>query len=434
MPRLMTTLPANHPLRIELNDEVHARPPEALKAPLRATLLALLADGSSREAEWEMVCALARRFGVAPPPAGRNHFSADLGPFRLKWERHTEFSRLKFIVAGAESAPFAEPAIAAVPADWVAALPGRVLVATHATILPDAGDALDHERIATQSFAGNPVVGSLVAGGKAVALTDFRIHADGFGRLLIRDRGLAPRQAGRLLQRVLEIDIYRMLALLAFPVARDLSPALAASERELATIATMLAAADTRSEPMLLDRLTRLQAAIESKEADSHYRFGAAAAYYELVQRRIGELREERIDPLPLFQEFMERRLAPAMNTCRAISTRLESLSRRVSRASQLLSTRIESTREVQNQSLLESMDRRAELQLRLQSTVEGLSVAAVTYYVVGLVNYAAKGLNSLGLPVDSSIVTVLSIPLVAVVVWRGIRRVTRKVAPGHSG
>jgi uncharacterized membrane-anchored protein len=428
------TLPANHPLRVELNDEVHARPPEVLYAPVRATLLALLADGHSREADWEAVCGLARRFGVTPPPPGSNHFSADLGPFRIKWERHTEFSRLAFFVAGPEAAPFTEPAIKAVPSDWVASLPGRVLLATHAVFIPDPGTPPDFERLSAESFAGNPLVGSLVSGGKAVALTDFRIHADGFGRLLIYDRGLAPRQAGRLLQRVLEIDVYRMLALLAFPVAKELTPALVANERELASIATMLAAADPRSEPVLLDRLTRLQAEIESREDETHYRFGAAAAYYELVQRRIAELREARIEPLPMFSEFMERRLAPAMNTCRAVSTRLESLSRRVSRASQLLSTRIEITREGQNQALLESMDRRAELQLRLQSTVEGLSVAAVTYYVVGLVNYGAKGVAALGLPLDSNVITVLSIPLVGFIVWRGIRQVTRKVVPDGHG
>jgi uncharacterized membrane-anchored protein len=427
------TLPANHPLRLELNDEVHARPPEVLRAPLRLSFVALIAEPGGREADWRSVCELAARFGVTPPPAGTNHFSADLGPFRLKWERHTEFSRLAFIVSGSSGAPFAEPAIDRVPGDWVAALPGRVLLATHTEFLPDPGGTPDYERLGQQHFAGNPLVGAQVGSGKATALTDFRIHADGWGRLLIFDRGLAPRQAGRMLQRLLEIDAYRMLALLAFPVARELGPILAQNERELAGIATMLAAADTASEPVLLDRLTRLQAAIESREADSHYRFGAAAAYYELVQRRIGELREMRIESLPTFGEFTERRLAPAMNTCQAAASRLESLSQRVSRATQLLSTRIEITREGQNQALLESMNQRAELQLRLQSTVEGLSVAAVTYYVVGLVNYAAKGLASLGLAVDSNVVTVAAIPVVAVLVWRGIRQVTRRVGtPGR--
>ena len=46
---------------------------------------------------------------------------------------------------------------------------------------------------------------------------------------------------------------------------------------------------------------------------------------------------------------------------------------------------------------LLGAMNRRQQLQLRLQATVEGLSVAAITYYIVGLVGYAAKGLKEGG-------------------------------------
>lgn len=190
----------------------------------------------------------------------------------------------------------------------------------------------------------------------------------------------------------------------------------------------MLVQADVDSEPVLLDRLTRLQAEIERHEADNHYRFGAAVAYYEIVQRRIAQLREERLPPLQTFLEFTERRLAPAMNTCAAVSARLESLSQRVMRATQLLSTRIEITRERQNQQLLAQMNRRAEMQLRLQGTVEGLSVAAVTYYVVGLVNYVAKGLpQSLG--VDPGVLTAIAIPVVALLVYLGVRRVRHMVA-----
>ena len=149
--------------------------------------------------------------------------------------------------------------------------------------------------------------------------------------------------------------------------------------------------ADEADEPGLLDRLTRLEAEIENRQSETRYRFSAADAYHELVQRRIEELREQRIQGLQTFREFTERRLAPAMNTCRSVAARQESLSQRVSRATRLLSTRVDLTRERQNQVLLESMDRRARLQLRLQSTVEGLSVAAVTYYVVGLIGHAAE-------------------------------------------
>jgi uncharacterized membrane-anchored protein len=119
------------------------------------------------------------------------------------------------------------------------------------------------------------------------------------------------------------------------------------------------------------------------------------------------------------------------MNTCRAAAARQESLSQRVARATQLLSTRVDVTREKQNQAVLESMNRRAAAQLRLQQTVEGLSVAAITYYIVGLVGYAAKGAKAAGLPVNPDLAMAISIPVVLLLgVW-GLRRV-RKALSGH--
>ena len=426
------SMPPNHPQRLELNDEAHARPPESLVAPLRLSFLALLSDPAMRERERRLVGDLALRYGVAPPAPSVNHYSADLGPFRLKWERHTEFSRYKFIVAGDGPDGFAEPAIATVPGDWLAALPGEVIAATHVVLEPPLDGPPDHELIAGRSFGGNALVGAVIAGGAAAAYTDFRIHADGFSRLLVQDRGMKPRQAGRMVQRLLEIDTYRILALLALPVARDMAPFLTRCERELADTAKSLEGSSAKDEPLLLDRLTRLEAEIESRQADTHYRFGAAAAYYELVQRRIVDLREDRIEGLQTFREFTERRLAPAMNTCRAVAQRQESLSQRVARTTQLLSTRVDLTRERQNQAVLESMNRRAKLQLRLQETVEGLSVAAVTYYVVGLVAYAIKGLKAYGADVDTDLVVGASIPVVAVLVALGVRHIRKMVTRGR--
>ena len=422
------SLPSDHPLRLALNEEMHARPPEALSAPLRLTFLALVSDPSMRTREWEHVCALAQRYGVAPPPAGAAHFSADLGAFRLKWERHSEFTRYKFIVAGAVSGPFDEPALQSVPVDWLAELPGQVMVATHAALLPASVPAPDFEDLSARHFAGNVLVGAGIAGGAGTAFTDVRLH-DGYGRLLVLNRDMSQRQAGRMMQRLLEIDTYRLLALLALPVAQSLSPWLNQAEHELAEVTNALAAATEADEPALLDRLTRLEAQIESRESENHFRFTAAAAYHELVQRRIEELREVRIQGLQNFEEFTERRLAPAMATCRSVAARLESLSQRVARATQLLSTRVDVSRERQNQQVLVSMNRRAEAQLRLQQTVEGLSVAAITYYIVGLVGYAAKGLLAAGLAVNVEAVTALSIPVVALAVALGVRQVRKLVS-----
>jgi uncharacterized membrane-anchored protein len=414
-------LPPSHPQRLELNDEVHARPPEALAPPLRLSYLALLTDPARREASFEAVCDLARRSAIAPPLPGASHFSADLGPFRLKWERHTEFSRIMVIAPGADPAnPFATPAIAAVAPDWVQALPGELLVATHLTLLPVS--ETDPDALSERLFFGNSLIGGTVSGGAARVFTDFRIHG-GFSRILVEDSRTTPRQAGRLIQRLLEIDTYRMLALLALPLARELGAPITASERKLAEITEALVTARSADEPALLESLTRLAAETESREARTLYRFSASEAYHALVLRRITELREGRMEGMQTLEEFMERRLEPAMNTCRAMAARQDALSRRVARATQLLSTRVDLTREQQNQVVLANMDRRAQLQLRLQETVEGLSVAAITYYIVGLVAYVAKGLKAGGMPLDVDLVTGIAIPVVAVAVALAIRQ-----------
>jgi uncharacterized membrane-anchored protein len=423
------TIPAFHPLRLELNDEVHARPPEALAPPSRISHLALIPpEGAPREQALAAVQDLARRFGAPGPEAAAAHYSADLGPFRLKWERHTEFSRFMVIVRGGSGEAFAATAIEALPADWVAALPGRVIAAQHVALVSDDGAPLDLAALAARHFAGNHLIGAEVSGGRATAITDFRIQPDGFSRILVPDRGTGERQAGRIVQRLLEIDTYRVMALLAFPLARDLSPVLATHERELAAVADALVDCGDDDEPLLLDRLTRLAAEIESGEARNRYRFAAAAAYYEIVQRRIEDLRESRIEGMQTVREFTERRLAPAMNTCLAMAQRQEMLSQRVARATQLLSTRVDLTRERQNQALLASMDRRARQQLRLQQTVEGLSVAAITYYVVGLIGYAAKALSDTRLPIRDDVVMGIAVPLVAAAVYTATRRVRRRM------
>lgn len=426
-------LPPNHSQRFELANEVHARPPEALVAPTKMTFLACYSAPANREAEWQAVAALTERFGARPPDPEVNHFSTDLPPFRLKWERHTEFSRYKFITADGDDRPFDVPAIAAVPDDWINAIPGEVMVASHVVIRPVGSTALTHDKVSADYFDGNSMVGAILSGGAAASFTDFRIREDGFSRVLVEDRSTAPRQAGRLVQRLLEIDTYRIMAMLALPVAKRLTPALDRGEMELAAITNALTGLNDLDEPELLDRVTKLQAEIESNDAETQFRFSAAAAYYDLVHRRIVDLREERIEGLQTFQEFIERRLAPAMNTCAAVRARQENLSQHLARATQLLSTRVNIASERQNQAILESMNRRAELQVRLQETVEGLSIAAITYYIVGLVSYVVKGLKATGVGLNAELATALSIPIVLVMVAFGVRKLKQLVTGKHS-
>jgi uncharacterized membrane-anchored protein len=422
-------LPGDHPQRLALHNEVHARPPEELRAPLRLSYLAFYCGPEEHSRQWSQIVALCRQFGVAEPSSQGNHFSADFGSFRLKWERHSEYARYKFIVPSVGPGLFDQSALDAAPHDFVAAIPGQVLVAAQVVIVPPDHEVFADESGVSECFARNPIIGADVASSAGTAWTDFRIYDDGYSRWLLRDNGMTQRQCGRIVQRLLEIDTYRMLALLALPLANDLKPELDQYDAELKQITQALASPVENEESALLERLTKLQVRIENGASKSAYRFSAARAYYDIVKRRVAELREERLAGLQTFTEFVDRRLAPAMNTCISIAQRQASLLERVSRSTSLLSTRVDIIREEQTQALLESMNRRAEMQLRLQQTVEGLSIAAITYYVVGLVGYASKTLAVAGVPLNPELVTGFSIPVVVVVVAAGVHRVRRTVS-----
>lgn len=419
-------LPANAADRLTLADEVHARPAEPLEPPVRASYVAVLIDPPDRPKERAQLEALCAQFGIEPPPADAVHFRAQIGNARLKWERHGEFSAITVFVPGLSPTPFSEPAATALPAGWLASLPGRTIVASHAKLIEAPAEPLSEAMLA-EHFEGNIVVGGEVGEGAGIAYTDFRIHADGFSRFLVLTRSFTPRQAGRMLQRLFEIEAYRMMALLALPLARRLSPRAAEIERSVGQLTDRIAA-DASDDDALLHELTRLSAEVERERATGQFRFAACGAYSSLVATRVAELREKRLPGLQPIDEFMARRLNPAIATCESVARRLQDLSERVARVSALLTTRIESTRERQNQALLASMDRRAKLQLRLQQTVEGLSVAAITYYAAGLIGYLAKGAKAAGVKIDPDLAVGIAIPIVAGVVLLGLRKVHHKL------
>lgn len=423
----LTPLPTDHPERFALAEEVHARPPEPLPTPARATYLAVLVEPDARSAEASHLARLCERFAVPPPGRDATHFSARLGALRLKWERHGEFSSWTLIAPGAESTPFAEPAMQLLPEGWLRALPGQTLVAAHAVLAEAPAQPLSQAELA-RHFEDHLVVGGTITDGEAMVYTDFKIHADGCSRFLLLGRGLTARVAGQTVQRLFEIEAYRMMALLALPMARRQSPRIVAIEKSLALLTDGIAREMGAADETLLHELTRLAAEVESGLAASQFRFGACRAYAELVRTRITELREERLESLPTIGAFMARRFEPAVATCLTVSARMHDLSERVAQASALLSTRVDIARERQNQALLASMDRRAKLQLRLQQTVEGLSVAAIAYYVVGLLGYMAKGAKAGGLPLNADIVAAIAVPVVAGLALFAVRRARRHI------
>lgn len=414
-------LPDSHPQRHAIADQFHARQALPLDTPTRVTYVALIIEPEERERELEHLASLCRQYGVNAPLPGATQFSAVLGSVRLQWERHGEFSGLSFFTAGLSPRPFSEPVVTLLPPGWMSALPGKTIVAAHAKLIQAAAQPPDAAVLA-EHFGGNVVVGAEVGDGAGFAYTDFRIHEDGFARFLVVSRSFTPRQAGRMLQRLFEIESYRMMALLALPIAREQSPRAVAAARSLVALVDRIAAGQD-DDDALLQQLTRLAASVESELASSQLRYSACRAYEQIVGSRVAELRERRLPGMQTIDEFMTRRFAPAVATCATVSQRLHELSERVAQASGLLSTRVDIARERQNQALLASMDRRAKLQLRLQQTVEGLSVAAIVYYVAGLVGYAAKAGKVAGLSIQPDLMVGLALPLIAALVFLALRR-----------
>ena len=421
-----------HPQRLAVTNELHARPFQPVQAPGQVMLIAFKQAESAAKRDPEIdrghLIALLDRFGVAHPAPGASHHTVDMGRFVLKWERHTEFVSYTLFREGPGRELFAGDLADHLPDDWLGDAPGKVIAAIQCEIIAakgqDAARAMLQGELA-QEFSAESLAAAWVVNRSILAAGDFRIHEGGYSRfaILVCDE-TGPRRIGRICQRLLEIEIYRTLSMLALPVARQTSQRITEIESELTAMVSQFAEhTGSGTDEQVLASLTELSADIEALAANTAFRFGAAGAYEALVQRRIEVLGEERVDGRQLFREFMLRRYEPAMRTVHAAERRLQDISTRASRIAQLLRTRVNVALEAQNQDLLESMNARADMQLRLQRTVEGLSVVAISYYAVSLAGYLiAPFAESLGLDKSASLALV-TIPIV-LGVWWFVRRI----------
>ena len=427
-------LPPDDPLRATLHNEVHARPSARVRLPALISYVAVLNAGVTREQEREHLSVLPGQHDLPPASLHDNFLRLPFAGYTVRWERHTEFTRYTIVqpLPAAALLGAAEPELLsalAVAPDWLCGIPGRTVAAIQLVMLD--GDLSDERALMAQAqtwLGGHSVVASQLGNGHSWALTTFRIGSDGFERMLvIAPPGMTETRAGRISQRLLELETYRLMALRGLPVAKQLAPMLAEAEGALADTTARLEF-KSASDQDLLDALVALAARIERATAEHVYRFSATRAYAALVAQRITELREKPIPGTQTLGEFMQHRLSPAIATVAATAQRLASLSERVSRTSALLRTRVDIATEVQNRQLLEKLTRGQELQLRLQSTVEGLSIAAISYYVVSLLLYGGKALKAAGLPLNPEIATGAVIPLVLWATWRTTRRIHAKL------
>ncbi|MEZ5802213.1 MAG: DUF3422 family protein [Rhizobiaceae bacterium] len=406
--------------------EVHARPHPLIDAPRILIQLSFMTDGGSG-VDQAVLAELSRRLGIAAPDRQARHHAMKWGLGSLRWERHTEFSTYLW------EGPLQENgrALGDSPFGNGFSPPGTVISGIRLEIR--AWDAASESLIS--GFDPTSLCYSLVEGGKAAVVTDFRQDGDGLTRILVLDRGLNPARRGALSQRLIDIETYRTLAMLGLPLAQALSARVRRIEDRLAVITREMKAPETRRSPVLLADLTELAAELEADAAASLYRFGASRAYDGIVRERLKALDEELVPGHDSWAGFLERRVAPAMRTCRSVEERQANLSRKLTRATTLLRTWIDVEVESQNRDLLASMNNRAKLQLRLQQTVEGLSVAAVSYYIVGLIGYLAKGSLLFDVEIKPELVTALAVPVAILAVWWMVRRVrSRHSEPKAAG
>ena len=428
-------LPPDDAQRIALHNEVHARPPTRITAPALVVLVAVSHEGVSREQASEHLRRLPGQETLLADGFSDNFLRLNLPGATLTWERHTEFTRYTLVqpLPPATTLAQCDPDAllqAALPPDWLAGVAGRTFAAVQLMLLQgDPEQPLDTLAQARDWLGDHTAVASVTGGqSNGLVATDFMLRDSGFERIVvITAPGTTDTRAGRIAQRVLEIETYRMMALRGLPVVKALGPLLTSSERQLAAITAQMED-KSATDDALLDTLVALAAGVERATAEHSYRFAATAAYSTLVAQRIEELREHAIPGTQTIGEFMQRRLSPAIATVAATGQRLTSLSGRISRTSALLRTRVDIATEAQNQQLLEKLTRGQALQLRLQATVEGLSIAAISYYVVSLLYYAIKASRAAGAPINAEVATGAAIPLVLGAVWYTTRRIHKKL------
>lgn len=409
---------ATHSGRSAAVGEVHSRPSPLVDVPRILVQLSFMTEGGST-VDHAVLADLSRRLGIAPPDRQARHHAMKWGNGRLHWERHTEFST--YLWDGPLRVTDKSPMSGSPFGDGFS-VPGVVIAGVRLEIRKWTKAA---EKL-VDGFDETSLCYSLVDGGMAAAITDFRQDGDGLTRILVLDKGLTPARAGALTQRLIEIETYRTLAMLGLPLAHSLSPRIRRIEDRLAGLTSEMRVAADRDSQALLAELSELAAELEADAAASLYRFGASRAYHGIVEERLAALGEEAVQGFDTWAGFLQRRVAPAMRTCRSVEERQANLSRKLARATTLLRTWVDVEVERQNRDVLAAMNRRGQLQLRLQQTVEGLSVAAVSYYVVGLIGYLAKGAKPFGLNLYPDYVTAISVPLVVLGVWWVVRRIRK--------
>lgn len=409
----------DHSLRDQIVAEVHARPFHKLSGPLALCHQAILYEGVAEEVVNRSVRQLASLKSLPLPQNSEGFFFTRNDRWALRFEPHGEFYSLTlYALATTEPPAFTD--------EEREQLPGAYLCGVEVICQPDVGT--DPEPLLEQHFNDHQVSGSSVMGAAGQVFTDFRERSDSrMSRVLVLQQPkMIDYRCGRLLQRICEIDTYRHMALLGLPLSNEMMPEVTALDQALAE--TVASIAEARREPAeLIHQLMQQAARVEDLSARSANRLAASEAYFALMYSRIEELREERLEGIQTIEQFMDRRLDPARRTCKATGERIERLSKRIARSTDLVRSQVDLSIEGQNKDLLEGLNKRARRQIRMQAKLESFTVIVVTYYAFDLIDRTLRNiLGDTELERQLSLGLSLLVPLLAVGLFWYLRRLLK--------
>ena len=418
----------SHPQRQQIADEVHSRPFQQLRAPLKVMHFAVMNAEHTLPEIRQSISALFEACGARDIASDANFSFQSSGALSLRWEAHNEFYTLTCYYNGEEQNW--QQSMPGLPQDWSDSIPGELITGVQILVkhTDDKVDREDPEQVPDNIFGSHQVIGSHVMRKAATVWTDFKTQGEfGLDHILLQDNHLHGYQCGRLIQRLCEIDTYRAVALLGLLPARLAMQRVSVLGNELSVITNHLSNLEVGEEADALSALMNLAAQAEEISAETAHRFSASDAYYAVVCMRISELEETRIEGLQTIEQFIERRVDPAMRTCRAAATRLDRISQRIARASNLLRSSIDLSTEQKVHDLLSSMNKRTRRQLTLQAKLETFSIIVVTYYLFDLTDRTIHYLSSGKIEEVATNWLTYSLPAVVLGVWWYVRRVTKE-------
>lgn len=395
-------------------DEVHARPASDILAPAIVMHVAFTCSPESLKALFNDL------IGEITDEVPR-HAIGQVGNIETKIELHTEFTACTLIANNCADKSEIEQTYR------------RVLSAHNIKILSKCMVVVvsSAKELAKQIPFGKRVFGGMMRGSLQVQST---LKPDDWNTITyaVLPEKNGPNELGRRIQRLYELETYRIMALIGLPMARRISARLTELEDELNALTSLLENGNDigdLTDQELFKKLSQLSGQLDSSISETRFRFSASNAYFDIVDARMKTLTEVEHGDLQSISGFLRSRLEPARATIISVEHRQKILTEDISRALTLLRTRIDIELSQGNQALLKSLDGRHRQQLLLSQAVEGLSSIAITYYAVSLLSYFLKPIDKSGaLPFSYMYIIALAVPAVLFTVWFAIRRLRLKL------